>query len=209
MQELFWKNDGTIKLLLFMAVGALGFWVLSLNKQLLTLQQSPQVPQEQSIQEIDTCGDDCRAFIENTVAEAVATLSAQPLSVVVKTTTAPKQQVTYVPLNGDFSTRKTDWTDVRSSEVYVDLAEYSKDPYIDWEATVKAQSDRVAVRLYDITHGIAVNSSELESDSNVFTTVSSGQINFWSGKNLYRVQVKSLSSSEVFFSSGRIKIVSK
>ena len=63
-------------------------------------------------------------------------------------------------------------------------------------------------RLYDVTHNIAVNGSEVKIENkDTSTQVVSGALSFWAGKNQYRVQIKSLNSFEVTFGSGRVKIV--
>lgn len=211
MQEFFWRHDASIKSVFVVILLVLVMWIVSLQSQLTFV---PATPPEVTTN--DVCGEDCRKAIQEIVIESVATLSASPKIVYI----SPKQtgnqqkvtynqQVTYIPIPGGFSTRLTEWSDVARSEVYIDLAEYSQGPYIDWEATVKAVSGNIQVRLFDTTHAIAVGASEIKSVSSTFTTVSSGVINLWQGRNLYRVQVKSLDGSEVFFDSGRIKIVSK
>ena len=64
-------------------------------------------------------------------------------------------------------------------------------------------------RLFDVTHGVAVDGSELSSSAENFAQISSGRIRVWSGNNLYRVQIKSLNGFTVYFDSGRMKIVTK
>ncbi len=205
MQEFFWKHDASIKSVFVVILLVLVLWIISLQSQLTFV---PASPPEVTIN--DVCGEDCKKTIQEMITESMATISASPKIVY----TSPKQtgnqqKVTYIPIPGGFSTRLTEWSDVARSEVYIDLAEYSGEPYIDWEATVRAVSGNIQVRLFDVTHAIAVGSSEIKSVSSAFTTISSGVINLWQGRNLYRVQVKSLDGSEVFFDSGRIKIVSK
>lgn len=208
MNEFFWKHDAAIKFVLLLLFGFLALWVFVLSKNLDLVFDALNISTSSTQIKIDTCGENCQQAIDETVADAIATISALPRGSA-QTLPTSKQQVTYVPLNGDFSTHKTSWSDVNNSDVSVDLAEYSKEPYIDWEATIKAVSGKAQVRLFDVTHQIGVADSDLESTSSIFATVSSGNINLWQGKNLYRVQLKSLDGSEVFFGSGKIKIVSK
>lgn len=136
------------------------------------------------------------------------TVSPQKASYVSSPT--PQKQIVYLNLNGTFTTKNTDWTDVTSSDVWIDLAnEYSKDAYVDWEAfvSVGSKDSIVFVRLFDTTNKIGVNGSDMTSTSTVTARVSSGKLNLWSGHNLYRVQVKSLNGIDASFNSGRIKIV--
>ena len=206
MQEFFWKHDASIKSVFTVILLVLIMWIVSLQSQLTFV---PATSPEATIN--DVCGDNCKKSIQEIVSESVATISASPKVVYInpKQSSPNQQKVTYIPLTGEFSTRLTEWSDVLKSEVYIDLAEYTGEPYIDWEATVRAVSGNIQVRLFDVTHAIAVGSSEIKSVSSTFTTISSGNISLWRGKNLYRVQIKSLDGSEVFFNSGRIKIVTK
>ena len=62
-------------------------------------------------------------------------------------------------------------------------------------------------RLFDVTHGIGVSGSEISTTNNAVPKLAtSGNLNLWAGRNLYRVQIKSLNSFEITFSEGRIKI---
>lgn len=208
MREFFWKYDTSIKSFFIVVLLVLLMWVISIQRQLTYVPETS--PAETLPIPVDACGEDCKRSIAEIVSESLATASASQKIVYIGSKQPESQQkVTYIPLNGNFSTSKTEWMDVRNSEVYIDLAEYSKDPYLDWEATIKAISGKAQARLFDVTHGIAVGESGTESTLSVFTTVSSGQINLWQGRNLYRVQLKSLDGSEVFFDSGKIKIVAK
>ena len=159
----------------------------------------------------DRCGDTCKSEIQRAVGEAVATLSGKP-QVTTRVTTAPTEKKTsYISLSGPITTTSTAWVDASGVEVYVDLTnDYSKDATVSWEATLSVANGngQAFARLFDVTHGIAVNGSEISLTNNATPTlVSSGNLSLWSGKNLYRVQLKSLNSFVVTFASGRIKIV--
>ncbi|MEK7188619.1 MAG: hypothetical protein AAB685_02080 [Patescibacteria group bacterium] len=156
----------------------------------------------------DTCGEKCIEEIKR----AITSLStpAPVLKSNYLTPSSIKKQVSYIPLGGSFSTTKTDWTDIKTTDVTVDFAnDYGADAKISWEGTLKvANANGIAyARILDTTHGTAVDGSEISLTNNSASTlVSSGLINPWSGRNTYRVQVKSLNSSEVFFDNGRIKV---
>lgn len=126
------------------------------------------------------------------------------------TTTSQNKTTTYIPFSGPFSTTNTDWTNVPGAQAYVDLKNnYSASAYVTFEASIRATGGgEIHARLFDSTHGIAVDGSEVSTtDSSSSILVSSGKLNLWSGNNLYNVQIKSLNSFNVTFDSGRIKLV--
>lgn len=157
----------------------------------------------------DGCGASCQDFIKQEVETAIAGESAKLTPKPVSKTTATKQ-TTYIPISTSFSTQSTDWKDVPGSEVYIDLAnDFSNDAYVTWEASLSIAnaSGTADARLFDKTHGIAVQASLVSVSSSDVTQVKSGQIYPWSGNNQYIVQIKSLNSNLATFSSGRIKVV--
>lgn len=136
--------------------------------------------------------------------------SPTPRAVVVQGPAAtPGTKTTYIPLTASLTTSNTDWTSVSGTETYIDLKNnYSANAYVTWEAVLSAASGgQVTARLYDATHGIGVNGSEVSSTSTNGELVTSGKLNLWAGNNLYKVQIKSLNSYAVTFTSGRIKLV--
>lgn len=162
-------------------------------------------------QNIDTCGDECKRIINDTVGKAVSTISGTTKSVVkTKTVPAPSQnQTAYIPLAGPITTTSTGWVDAIGTDVYIDLAnDYGQKATVSWETflSVVNGNGQAYARLFDVTHGIAVDGSEISTSSGTQTQVSSGGISLWAGQNLYRVQLKSLNSFVVTFGSGRIKI---
>lgn len=121
-----------------------------------------------------------------------------------------RMETTYLPITGLITTTSTDWYDAPGTEFYLNTADYGTKPYLTWEASLKvAHGNGTAfARLYDVTHGIAVNGSEvLVANKTDLTQSYSGSLNFWANNNLYRVQLKSLNSFEVTFGGGRIKII--
>lgn len=199
---------------------AFGLWLLYQRVDLISkvLQQKysdfPQTIRELKevqIQPVDECGDACKRTIDEEVAKAVATISAsnqvtKPLS----NQSSLKGETTYIPLSGPFTTTATDWYDLKGVEAYIDLEkEYGKGAIVSWEGSLKVAhgNGQAFARLFDTTHGIAVSGSEISTTNNVDSKlVTSGNLNFWAGRNLYRVQIKSLNSFEVTFGGGRIKI---
>jgi len=166
--------------------------------------------------EEDTCGPICQETIDQKVAEAIATISGQETvretTVVQQTTeTVSQPTVIYIPLGGGGSTTSRDWADVGNAEIWLDINDYSNldRAYFEGFVRVKHGNGRAFARLYDVTHTIGVQGGEIYTDNESFTLVESGSLTFWQGKNLYRVQVKSLNGYEAFYDSGRIKLILK
>lgn len=160
----------------------------------------------------DTCGSICQQTIDQKVSEAMATLSGQEKTVYQKTTeTVSQPTVIYVPLGGGGSTTSRDWADVGNAEIYLNVNDYSNLDRAYFEAFVRVKhgNGRVFVRLYDVTHSVGVQGGEAYTNNEDFTLVESGSLSFWQGKNLYRVQIKSLNGYEAFYDSGRIKLILK
>ena len=65
------------------------------------------------------------------------------------------------------------------------------------------------VRLYNETHGVGVQGSEVQTNQQKDAAVVSGQVSFYQGKNLIKVQAKSLTADTAIFTSGRLKIVTE
>lgn len=163
------------------------------------------------IQKVDTCGEDCKSQINDIVSKAISSVSGTTKTPVQKepATETPSKKTAYIPLSGPITTTSTDWVDAAGTDVYIDLAnDYGKNTYVSWEGflSIANGNGQAFTRLYDATHGIAVNGSEISTTFGTSTQVSSGALSFWAGRNLYRVQLKSLNSFVATFTSGRIKI---
>jgi hypothetical protein len=161
----------------------------------------------------DSCGTICQQTINERVSQAVATLSGKETKIMEKTTTTKtsQPQVIYIPLGGGGSTANTTWTDVGNAEVYFDLNDYPNFSEARFEGFIKVKNGngKAFARLYDVTHNIGVQGSDIEANGENFTMVGSDPLAFWQGKNLYRIQVKSLNGYDAYIDSGRIKIVLK
>ena len=210
-------NKLSIVALSGMVALAVGFIFLFKSQQELSSrissipgQPSPQRNDESGTTTVDTCGDECLKKIQEEVASAVSTISATPKTTMVQTTTSTKKNTSYISLNGPVSTTSTQWVDIPGVEVYIDLVnDYGKGATAGWEASLKVAhgNGQAFARLFDVTHGIAVDGSELSTTNNSnYSIVSSSNIYLWAGRNLYRLQLKSLNSFEVTFLSGHIKI---
>ncbi len=167
----------------------------------------------------DTCGPSCQSYITEVVKQytgssPIASITPSPAArptstpqVVYQTQTqAPK--ITYIPLTGG-QTQSTDWADISSSAFTLNIGDYGSKASAVWDATIRVDNANgtTYVRLFDKTHGIAVNGSEISiTNTSTSTDVVSGTLSFWAGGNSYVVQIKSLNSSTAFMDSGRIKV---
>lgn len=147
------------------------------------------------------CGSECKSEIKKAVSDAIATVAL---------VRQKSQQTSYISLDGTVSTTSTSWVDAAGIEVAFDLTQdYSKDVPVSWEASLKVAhgNGQAYARLFDVTHGIAVAGSEISTTNNSsYLRVNSGNLGLWVGRNVYRVQLKSLNSFEITYTGGRIRI---
>jgi hypothetical protein len=160
---------------------------------------------------LDTCGQRCRDEIAIAVSDALADIPPTTETIIEKETIVSTSQGTdYISMGTSDTTTSTDWVDVEASAVYIDLEnDYGADANVSWEASLKVAhgNGKAFARLYDDTNKIAVDFSELTTENNVeFTQKTTGNLPFWKGRNLYKVQIKSLNSFEVTYSGGKIKV---
>ncbi|MEK7061134.1 MAG: hypothetical protein AAB954_00550 [Patescibacteria group bacterium] len=166
---------------------------------------------ETLIQQIDTCGEECKREVNDIVSKAISTVSGTTKTTIQKVvaTETPSKKTAYIPLSGPITTTSMAWIDAVGTDTYIDLVnDYGKNTWVSWEANLKIAdgNGQAFARLYDATNKIAVNGSEVSVTSGTSIQVISGQLNLWAGRNLYRVQLKSLNSFVATFVSGRIKI---
>ena len=165
---------------------------------------------ETLIQKVDICGEDCKREVNDVVSKAVSSVSGTTKTIIQPGTVAPKEkQTTYIPLSGPITTTSMNWVDATGTDVYIDLVnDYGKNTWVSWEAFLKVAdgNGQAFAKLYDVTHNITVNGSEVSVTSGTSTQVISGELKLWAGRNLYRVQLKSLNSFVITFGGGRIKV---
>jgi len=208
-----------IKTIFLVGLVLLSFGYYQLNLKIESLKDSSEdinEPLRQIVNQgeirtnvIDGCGDACKDEIERLVSQAVATLSAKT-NVTNVVNTSATSGTTYIPMGSTFSTFATDWTDVADSGIYIDLEkDYGKSAKVSWGTSLKVAhaNGKAFARLFDDTNKIAVDFSEISTENNsTYKQVSSGNLPLWRGRNLYKVQIKSLNSFEITYSVGRIKV---
>lgn len=157
----------------------------------------------------ETCGEECKKIIKEEVEKAIVKIPA-PTSKSTVAISTPQSRTEIISFDGSYTTTSTTWVDVPGTEVTFDIGTYGASPTATWQASLKVAhgNGQAFARIYDSTHGIAVNGSEISTTNNAdYKNVSSGNLGFWSGNNTYKVQVKSLNSFEISYTGGKIKIV--
>lgn len=147
--------------------------------------------------------------VDQRISQAILDIPKETKTVVYEATPKVSKNVTYISLGNTYSTTSTSWEDVPGSAIYVDVeTDYGKDAKVSWEASIKVAhpNGKVFARLYDDTNKIAVDFSEIASEANSYEQISSGYLPFWKGRNLYKVQIKSLNTFEAYYTGGKIKI---
>lgn len=165
-----------------------------------------------SVMNAGNCDAACQKTIDDQVSKAFATISGSLNRTSVPTATAaPSHQVQFITLGGTFTTSSLDWVNVPGTDVTFDISKnYPPNSIVTWQAalSVANPNEKASARLFDTTHGIGINGSEISvAGSTSFQTVYSGNLNLWSGNINYIVQIKSLNSFPVSYSGGKIKIV--
>jgi len=157
------------------------------------------------------CGDICKQEVSDIVTKAISTISSGT-KIIEKTVSSPVKTKTtsYIPMGSSYTTTSTDWYTLNDTEIYIDLTnDYGSGAVVSWEASLMVAhgNGQAFARLWDDTNKIAVNGSELTTVNNPsYSLVSSGIVPFWRGRNLYKVQIKSLNSFEVSITGAKIKI---
>lgn len=162
---------------------------------------------------VDQCGIDCQKYIN----DKIANLPTQPPTTLKTITTVPIpsrskiRTISYLPIPTGGSTGNNDWTDLAGTDFYFDTHDYPGLVEIYFETNIHLFNGNgiVFVRLFDATHGVGVQGSEAQSDQQRDTAVVSGKVSFYQGKNLIKVQAKSLTADTAIFTSGRLKIVTE
>lgn len=201
-------------ILTLLLIGGFAWLFASQKPQSVTTSTTQEVSGDK-VQYVDTCGIECQKKINESVSLALSTVSGETKEIIKTVTVTPvaakaKSQFSYIGISGPISTTSSDWYDAPGTDFYLDFnSDYGKTASSTWDAFLKVAhgNGTASARLFDVTHSIAVNGSEVSvTDNPDLTQVTSGNLSFWSGKNLYRVQVKSLNTFEITFGSWRVKV---
>ena len=157
------------------------------------------------------CTVTCREYIDERLGglpSPIVQVTTAPTTKPASTLKPKSKSTSYFTISGSASTLNNTWTDVAGSDFYFDPAEHPGLVDVRFEVNLKLVNGNgmAYARLYDVTHSIGVN-SEVSTNSQASVLVTSGNINFWSGRNQYRVQIKSLTADTAVYESGRLKMV--
>ena len=158
------------------------------------------------------CDASCQKEIADQVTRAMATLSASPKVTVVNTVpvSTSKPQDAYIQISGSGSTKNTGWTDVIGTDFSFDVTrDFDKGAKFAWEGFLRVSNANgtAFARIFDVTHGIGVDGSDIYvTNKGDFTRANSINMNFWAGRNVYRVQIKSLNTLNVDYMGGKIRV---
>jgi hypothetical protein len=144
------------------------------------------------------------AMITPTVVEKTTT--------VIKTLPKTKTRLTqYVTIPGSGSTLATSWVNLSGTDFYLNTADYPGLVEIYFEASMKLFNGNgmAYIRLFDVNHGIGVQGSDISTNSQIDSVLESGKVSFWAGKNLIRVQAKTLTADTTIYSYGRLRVVTE
>jgi hypothetical protein len=189
-----------------------------INQTLIKIGETPQknVSSQQSQQDQNTvCSDQCKSYIDSKIAAISIVPNKEivnPTIEVIKTiqpTKAKIRSVQYMPIPGSGNTLETKWTDISTTDFYLTKSDYPGIKEIYFESNIRLFNGNGFgyIRLFDVTHGVAIQGSEISTSSQKSTFVSSGKLNLYDGYNLYRIQAKSLTTDTTYFDSGRLKII--
>ena len=168
------------------------------------------------------CDRDCVASMEARLAileskigddQGVATPPA-PTKKILYPLVSPKPKVrtsSYLTVPGSGSSSKNDWESLSGTEFYFDTGDYPGLADVYFEVNIKLYNGNgmAYVRLYDSTHGVGVQGGEVQTKLQANSVVTSGRVTFWGGRNLIKVQAKSLTADTPVFNSGRLKIITE
>lgn len=153
------------------------------------------------------CSVNCPKIIDTPTPVSVTTPTATPT--IKKVVTKKTRSIQYIPIPGSGSTLENKWVDLAGTEFYFSTGDYPNLTEAYFEANMRLVNGNgfAYLRLFDITAGIEVWGSEISTNSQNFTSVSSGKLTIRKGNHLYRVQAKSLTADTTVFNSGKIKII--
>jgi hypothetical protein len=160
----------------------------------------------------DQCPSTCQQYVDQKIAALPTMVSTKPIITAAAVPAKTKvRTVSYLPISIGGSTGNSDWTALPGTDFYFDTSDYPGLVEIYFEATAKLFNGNglAFVRLYDATHGVGVQGSQVQTEKQTDTIVTSGQVSFYRGKNLIQVQAKSLTADTAIFTSGRLRIVTE
>lgn len=158
---------------------------------------------------IDRKINQLKSELNKQIAAAIPSSSVIPLQTGTSTssnTTAIKELI--VSFGGNGSTTSTSWTDMTTTDINFNPANYPGATGFYFQANLRADApDKTTyARIYDATHFVGVIGSDISSLGMSSNLVESGKLTFLSGPLRLRVQIHSLNGNAAFLDSARIRI---
>jgi len=160
----------------------------------------------------DVCGLDCQKYIDSKIASIPTTPpQIKTINTPIVARKSKIRTVSYLPISTGGQTQNRDWESLSGTDFYFDINDYPGLQEIYFEANVHLfnGNGQAFVRLFDNTHGVGVQGSEVSTTKQLDTAVVSGKVSFYQGKNLIKIQAKTLTADTAIFTSGRLKIVTE
>ena len=164
----------------------------------------------------EQCPSNCNEIINTLVNEKIDKISpivtiptSTPTAATIKKIIPKKRSIQYIPIPGSGNTLENKWVDLAGTEFYISTDDYPNliEAYFEANMRLINGNGLAYLRLFDITAGVEVWGSEISTNSQNFTSVSSGKLTIRNGTHLYRVQAKSLTADTTVFNSGKIKVI--
>jgi hypothetical protein len=184
-----------------------------LNYQVLQKPIPTSIPDKQT-----SCPNDCQTLINQAISN-IPTPSPLPVIPTIATnspnrktpTTAKTRTFLYIPIPGNGETLSNSWVNINGTSFYFNTPDYPSLKEAYFEANLKLlNGNGVAyLRLFDMTAGVEVWGSEINTSTQQFSFVSSGKLTLRSGNHQYQIQLKSLTADTAIFNSARLKLVNE
>lgn len=174
---------------------------------ILNSQSNSNVPIiNNKIEYVDQCGDECKKYIDSKI--VIPTPTTLTKTVYQTTPKTKTRSVVYIPIPGSGFTTNNTWSDLSGTDFYFNKSDYPGIVDVTFEANLRLFNGNgtAFVQIFDVTHSVGVQGSDVSTSSQTSTAVVSGSVTFWAGKNLYRIQAKSLTADTAMFDGGRLKI---
>lgn len=156
------------------------------------------------------CPAGCITMFNNAFSQA-ATLSGRiGEGFIEQTITNSSQKENFIPL-GTGTTAKDTWDDIVASETQINPDNYGtiKEAYFIASLRNPTKNGIVEAQIYNVTDGHPVWGSHIVLNGPDAQTIQSDKIALASGNKLYRVQLKTSMSYQVYLDSAKIRIISE
>lgn len=208
------KFDTLVHIVLLLLVASLFYMFLQRGERISVLEKglsgdgAATAPSLSSTAQISGLSQE---EVKNLIQESVALITPAPeIKVVEKQTQTTSSQVSFISLGGTSTTTSSDWVEVPGSEISLDLiSDYGSGATASFEGFLKVahSNGKAFARLFDDTNKIAVDGSEISVENkDTLTLMTTKNLPIWAGRNIYKVQIKSLNSFEITYGGGKLKI---